>query len=78
MTEEQIRTQSLQEALERFRSNPRISKIRVIVAHDACPACREKEGTYEKDEVPSLPTVGCSHPNGCRCFYEPKLEVIFP
>jgi hypothetical protein len=65
-------------ALERFRANPRVSKIRLIVPHDACPTCRHLEGEYEKDEVPELPLLDCSHPLGCRSFYEPKLEEIFP
>ncbi len=65
-------------ALEKFKTNPRISKIRLIVPHDACPTCRHLEGEYEKDEVPELPLLDCSHPLGCRSFYEPKIEEIFP
>lgn len=64
--------------LERLRNNPRVSKIRLIVAHDACPACRELEGEYAREQVPSLPNSGCSHPLKCRCFYEPALTEIFP
>ncbi len=72
-------TQSPQDAaLARLEANPRVSKIRVIVSHDACPACRAVEGEYDKGSTPSLPTLGCSHPLGCRCFYEPALTVIFP
>lgn len=67
-----------QAALTRMQENPRVSKIRLIVGHDACPACREMEGEYLKDHVPPLPTPGCSHPLGCRCFYEPALTEIFP
>lgn len=67
-----------QTTLERLQKNPRVSKIRIIVAHDACPACREQEGEYAKDDVPALPTPGCSHPLKCRCFYEPTLTEIFP
>jgi hypothetical protein len=65
-------------ALERFRANPRVGKIRLIVQQDACPTCRHLEGEYEKDEVPALPLSDSSHPLGCRSFYEPKLEEIFP
>jgi len=65
-------------ALERFRANPRVSTIRIIVPQDACPTCRQLEGEYEKDDVPELPLQDCSHPLGCRSFYEPKLEEIFP
>jgi hypothetical protein len=65
-------------ALERLRANPRVSRIRLIVPADACPACRHLEGDYEKDEVPELPLENCSHPLGCRSFYEPKLAEVFP
>ncbi|HEY4666348.1 MAG TPA: hypothetical protein VIH26_03485 [Anaerolineales bacterium] len=65
-------------ALARLRDNPRVSRIRVIVAHDACPACRQQEGEYEKAIVARLPATGCSHPLGCRCFYEPTLTELYP
>jgi hypothetical protein len=61
-------------ALKRMQENPRVSSIRVTVAYDACPHCYELMKTYPKDQVPHLPHVGCSHENGCRCFYEPILE----
>lgn len=60
-------------ALKRLRANPRVSAIRVTVAHDACPHCYELLKTFPKDQVPALPHPGCSHENGCRCFYEPVL-----
>lgn len=71
-------TTSTEATLERLRNNPRVSKIRLIVAHDACPACREQEGEYSKEQVPSLPNPACSHPLKCRCFYLPALTEIFP
>ena len=61
-------------ALKRMQANPRIRAIRVSVADDACPHCYELLKTYSKNEVPHLPHQGCSHENGCRCFYEPVLE----
>ena len=65
-------------ARKRFQSNPRVRLVRVIVSHDACPACQEKEATYPKDAIPILPVEGCSHELGCRCFYQPILEEIYP
>lgn len=65
-------------ALKGFQENPRVVNIRLIVSENCCPACREFEGTYLKDNVPALPVVGCSHKHGCRCFYEPRLEVVYP
>jgi hypothetical protein len=61
-------------ALKRMQANPRVSAIRVSTANDACSYCYEQMDTYPKDKVPHLPHAGCSHSNGCRCFYEPVLE----
>ena len=61
-------------ALKRFQENPRVRAIRISVANNACSHCYELMNTYPKDEVPRLPHQGCSHENGCRCFYEPVLE----
>jgi hypothetical protein len=61
-------------ALKRMQDNPRVRAVRVTVAGDACPHCYELMNTYPKNKVPPLPHLGCSHENGCRCFYEPVLE----
>lgn len=65
-------------ALKRFQANSRVNAVRVIVAVDACPACQKVEGTYPKDRVPVLPVEGCSEALGCRAFYEPVLNEIYP
>lgn len=65
-------------ALKKHIENPRVKYLRVVVFHNCCPACRDVEGTYEKDKVPHLPVEGCSHSLGCRCFYQPVLEEIYP
>ena len=65
-------------AIEKFRNNPRVENVRLVVSADACPVCSAHAGTYAKDEVPVLPIEGCSNPGGCHCFYEPMLNVIFP
>lgn len=65
-------------ALKRFENNPRVKYVRIVVAHDCCPACREAEGAYEKGAVPALPVEGCSHALGCRCFYQPFLDELIP
>jgi hypothetical protein len=61
-------------ALASLQANPRVKAIRVTVANDACSYCYELMNTYSKTQVPRLPHSGCSHANGCRCFYEPVLE----
>jgi hypothetical protein len=65
-------------ALKRFQTNPRVRLVRISVGADACPACYEVQGAYAKDAVPRLPVEGCSHNHGCRCFYEPVLDEIYP
>ncbi len=65
-------------SLERMRANPRIKYVVVCVPEDACPACQNLTGTYPKDEVPRLPYEQCSHPLGCRSYYIPYLDEIFP
>jgi hypothetical protein len=65
-------------ALLKFQENERVKNVRLIVAGDCCPVCAAHEGTYDKFDAPQLPVEGCSHPNGCRCFYEPLLTSIYP
>jgi hypothetical protein len=65
-------------ALMRLKANPRVKKIRIAVSQDACPACQQLQKAYDKNEVPDLPVKECSHQNGCRCFYEPILDEIYP
>lgn len=65
-------------ALRRFQENPRVNMVHLATSDDSCPACQAVQGTYSKEKVPTLPVEGCSHPNGCRCFYQPLLEEIFP
>jgi hypothetical protein len=65
-------------SLERMRANPRVKYIVVVVPEDACPACQNLTGTYPKDQVPRLPIEQCSHPLGCRAYYLPYLDEIFP
>ncbi len=65
-------------ALKKFQDNARVASVRITVAHDACPLCYESRGTFPKEAVPTLPHEGCSHPNGCRCKYEPVLNDIYP
>lgn len=65
-------------ALKRFQENPRVGSVKILTNDCACSYCYEQLGTYSKDRVPRLPHTGCSHPNGCRCFYVPVLTEIYP
>ena len=64
--------------LKRLQENPRVLYIRISVAADCCPVCCQAEGAYAKDFVPILPIEGCSHELGCRCFYQPVLDEVYP
>lgn len=66
------------QSLARMQSNTRVKYIVVVVPEDACPACQNITGTYPKDQVPRLPIEKCSHPLGCRSYYMPYLDEIFP
>jgi RNA polymerase subunit RPABC4/transcription elongation factor Spt4 len=64
--------------LAALMANPRVKMITLSVSNDACPTCKAKQGTYEKDQVPKLPIQGCSEPLGCTCTYQPILKEIYP
>ncbi len=65
-------------AREKLINNPRVTAIRISVAKDGCPTCRQVEGVYAKHALPILPLGGCSNPLGCRCHYAPILDEIYP
>jgi len=65
-------------ALKRFQDNPRVNMVIVVTSEEACTACQTVQGTYTKDQVPTLPVEGCSNPDGCHCFYQPLLDEIYP
>jgi hypothetical protein len=65
-------------SLKKLIDNPRVFAINLETADDACPACQAAQGTFTKDNVPTLPIEGCSDANGCRCFYQPMLTEIYP
>ncbi len=64
-------------ALERIR-NGLATRVRILVAADACPVCRAYEGAYDFDDVPELPLEGCSRPDGCNAVYAPVLDLYGP
>ncbi len=64
--------------LKRLKANPRVKYIVLAVPAEACPGCQGLAGTYTKEQVPNLPVDLCSHPLGCRAFYLPCLDEIYP
>jgi hypothetical protein len=65
-------------ALKVLQANPRINAIIIAAPANACPLCQELTGTYPKDQVPPLPIDSCSHPLGCRAFYMPVIQELYP
>ncbi len=68
----------LNEALSKHINNPRVSKITFAVSFDACTPGRNLQGTYNKQDTPTIPIEACSRPGGCNCRYIPVLTEIFP
>lgn len=64
--------------LKNLKANPRVRAVHIHVQNDCCPTCMQIKGAYPKDKAPRLPVEGCSHENGCRCFYAPILDEIYP
>ncbi len=71
------RRKEQEEALERIR-NGLATKVRILIAADACPVCRAWEGAYDLDDVPELPLEGCSRNGGCNAVYAPVLDQYGP
>ena len=65
------------EVLDRIRRGL-ATRVRILASDDSCPVCKAFEGAHDFDGVPELPLEGCSHPNGCRCHYEPVLDRYGP
>lgn len=75
-TDEQRRAEQ-KAALERIQDGL-ATRVRILVAPDACPVCRAHEGAYELDGAPVLPLEGCSRPGGCNAVYAPVLDLYGP
>lgn len=54
------------------------TRVRILIAADACPVCKHFEGAYAFDDVPPLPLEGCSRAGGCNAFYAPVLDRFGP
>lgn len=74
---DEVRRVEQKAALERIRKGL-ATRVRILVAPDACPVCRAHEGAYELDDVPELPLEGCSRPGGCNAVYAPVLDLYGP
>ncbi len=77
-SESEWETSPAASSLKRLQANPRVKYIVIAAPAEACPACQQLAGTYPKDRVPRLPVESCSHPLGCRAYYVPYLDDIYP
>jgi hypothetical protein len=67
-----------QETWQRCKGGDHVRRIELAGPDDefTCPHCRALLGKqYLVVRVPELPHRECSSPRGCRCRYEPVLEV---
>lgn len=74
---DEVRRKEQKAALERIR-NGLATKVRILVAPDACPVCLAHERAYSLDDVPELPLEGCSCIGGCTATYAPVLDRFGP
>ena len=68
-----------QETWQRCKGGDHVRRIEIAGPNDdyTCATCREVLGKeYLVARVPELPHRGCTSPRGCRCRYEPVLEML--
>jgi hypothetical protein len=68
-----------QETWQRCKGGDHVRRIEIVGANDeySCELCRPFLGKeFLVARVPELPHRGCSSPRGCRCRYEPVLEML--
>lgn len=68
-----------QETWQRCKGGDHVRRIEVVGPNDeyTCDTCRAALGKeFLVARVPELPHRGCTSPRGCRCRYEPVLEML--
>jgi hypothetical protein len=68
-----------QETWQRCKGGDHVRRIEIVGPNDeyTCETCRATLGKeYLVARVPELPHRGCTSPRGCRCRYEPVLEML--
>jgi len=68
-----------QKALKNIQEGGVATKVRILVADDACPTCKAIAGAYEFDEeIPEVPPEGCSCLPLSKTKYAPVLDMRGP
>jgi hypothetical protein len=68
-----------QETWQRCKGGDHVRRIEIVGPNDeyTCEICRPSLGKeFLVVRVPELPHRGCTSPRGCRCRYEPVIEMI--
>jgi hypothetical protein len=68
-----------QETWQRCKGGDHVRRIELVGPDDdyTCDTCRATLGKeFLVARVPELPHRGCTSPRGCRCRYEPVLEML--
>jgi hypothetical protein len=68
-----------QETWQRCKGGDHVRRIEIVGPNDeyTCETCRPSLGKeFLVVRVPELPHRGCTSPRGCRCRYEPVIEMI--
>lgn len=68
-----------QETWQRCKGGDHVRRIEIVGPNDeyTCDTCRATLGKeFLVARVPELPHRGCTSPRGCRCRYEPVLEML--
>ncbi len=68
-----------QETWQRCKGGDHVRRIEIVGPDDAytCETCRATLGKeFLVARVPELPHRDCTSPRGCRCRYEPVLEML--
>lgn len=68
-----------QETWQRCKGGDHVRRIEIVGPNDeyTCETCRATLGKeFLVVRVPELPHRGCTSPRGCRCRYEPVLEML--
>jgi hypothetical protein len=68
-----------QETWQRCKGGDHVRRIEIVGPNDShtCETCRATLGKeFLVVRVPELPHKGCTSPRGCRCRYEPVIEML--
>jgi hypothetical protein len=68
-----------QETWQRCKGGDHVRRIEIAGPNDeyTCAHCRQTLGKeFLVARVPELPHRGCTSPRGCRCRYEPVIEML--